>query len=99
MWIYDPTKGEKARGYIPHLLRHRAHFGKLALSASDRHGPSDDPKAWSLKSLMAENGASLSLLRFRRRIAASPPPRSRPRAGARSKGNEALSARQRLLVS
>ena len=64
VWIYDPTKGEKARGYIPRLLRHRAHFGKLALGASDRHGPTDDPKAWSLKSLMAENGASLFSFTF-----------------------------------
>lgn len=57
MWIYDSTKGEDAQHHIPKSLRHRAHFGKLALGASDRHGPGDDPKTWTLKSLMSENGA------------------------------------------
>ena len=57
VWIYDPTKGEGAREYVPRLLRHRAHFAKLALGAQDRHAPGDEPKTWTLKSLMAENGA------------------------------------------
>ena len=58
VWIFDPTKGEDARHYIPRLLRHRAHFGKLALGAADKHGGGDDPKTWTLRSLMAENGES-----------------------------------------
>ncbi|KAI0328831.1 hypothetical protein GY45DRAFT_1325827 [Cubamyces sp. BRFM 1775] len=58
VWIYDSTKGEDARRQIPHSLRHRAHFGKLALGASDKHGPGDEPKTWTLKSLMSENGHS-----------------------------------------
>ena len=36
VWIFDPSKGEDARHYIPRLLRHRAHFGKLALGAADK---------------------------------------------------------------
>ncbi|KAI0692120.1 methyltransferase domain-containing protein [Cerioporus squamosus] len=58
VWIYDSTKGEDARHHIPKALRHRAHFDKLALGATDRHGPGDDPKTWTLKSLMSENGHS-----------------------------------------
>ncbi|TBU51741.1 methyltransferase domain-containing protein [Dichomitus squalens] len=58
VWIYDSTKGAGAEGHIPRALRHRAHFGKLALGASDRHGAGDEPKTWTLKSLMAENGHS-----------------------------------------
>ncbi|KAI0632581.1 methyltransferase domain-containing protein [Trametes polyzona] len=58
VWIYDSTKGEHAKSQIPHSLRHRAHFAKIALGASDRHGPGDDPKTWTLKSLMTENGHS-----------------------------------------
>ncbi|OSC98333.1 hypothetical protein PYCCODRAFT_1461394 [Trametes coccinea BRFM310] len=58
VWIYDSTKGEDAKSQIPRSLRHRAHFGKLALGASDKRGPGDNPKTWTLKSLMAENGHS-----------------------------------------
>ena len=58
VWIYDSTKGDDARHHIPRALRDRAHFGKLALGANDRHGPNDDPKTWTLKSLMSENGTS-----------------------------------------
>ncbi|RPD69142.1 hypothetical protein L226DRAFT_539990 [Lentinus tigrinus ALCF2SS1-7] len=58
VWIYDSTKGEDARHHIPKSLRHRAHFGKLALGASDRHGPGDNPKTWTLKSLKSENSHS-----------------------------------------
>ena len=61
VWIYDSTKGEDARHHIPKQLRSRVHFGKLALGASDRHGPGDDPKTWTLKSLMSENGTHLSV--------------------------------------
>ena len=57
VWIYDSTKGEGARNSIPRSLRHRAHFGKIALGASDKHGPADDPKTWTLRSLMSDNGA------------------------------------------
>ena len=61
VWIYDSTKGSGAKNHIPHALRHRAHFAKLALGPSDRHGSGDDPKRWTLRSLMAENGASVPL--------------------------------------
>lgn len=56
VWIYDSTKGDSAKSQIPRSLRHRAHFAKVALGASDRHGAGDDPKTWTLKSLMTENG-------------------------------------------
>ncbi|KAI0742234.1 methyltransferase domain-containing protein [Daedaleopsis nitida] len=58
VWIYDSTKGDGAQEYIPRALRDRAHFGKLALGSSDRHGDGDHPKMWTLKSIMAENGHS-----------------------------------------
>ncbi|KAI1783589.1 methyltransferase domain-containing protein [Ganoderma leucocontextum] len=58
VWIYDSTKGDGAKNHIPRELRHRAFFRKLALGASDKHGPGDDPKTWTLRSLMAENGHS-----------------------------------------
>ncbi|KAH9926656.1 methyltransferase domain-containing protein [Epithele typhae] len=65
VWIYDSTKGDDASHYIPRLLRHRAHFAKLTLTSSDHHGPNDDPKGWTLKSLMAENGhAHIDFLRL-----------------------------------
>ena len=64
VWIYDSTKGESAKNHIPRSLRHRAHFAKLALGAADRHGSSDDPKRWTLRSLMAENGASVVFVRL-----------------------------------
>ena len=65
VWIYDARKGEDALGFIPRLVRHRAHAGKIALGASDRHGPGDDPKTWTLKSLMSENGhAHIDFLRL-----------------------------------
>ncbi|OJT03108.1 hypothetical protein TRAPUB_6336 [Trametes pubescens] len=58
VWIYDSTKGDSAKSQIPRSLRHRAHFAKVALGASDRHGAGDEPKTWTLKSLMTENGHS-----------------------------------------
>ncbi|KAI0820548.1 methyltransferase domain-containing protein [Trametes gibbosa] len=58
IWIYDSTKGDGAKSQIPRSLRHRAHFDKIALGATDRHAPGDDPKTWTLKSLMTENGHS-----------------------------------------
>ncbi|PIL26341.1 hypothetical protein GSI_12097 [Ganoderma sinense ZZ0214-1] len=58
VWIYDSTKGDGAKNHIPRSLRHRVHFAKLALGATDRHGASDDPKRWTLRSLMSENGHS-----------------------------------------
>ncbi|KAI0776552.1 methyltransferase domain-containing protein [Trametes elegans] len=56
VWIYDSTKGNDAASQLPRSVRSRAHFHKIALGATDRHGPGDDPKTWTLKSLMAENG-------------------------------------------
>ncbi|KAH9852856.1 methyltransferase domain-containing protein [Lenzites betulinus] len=56
IWIYDSTKGDGAKSQIPHSLRHRAHFNKIALGAADRHAPGDDPQTWTLKSIMNENG-------------------------------------------
>ncbi|KAI0640851.1 methyltransferase domain-containing protein [Trametes meyenii] len=58
LWIYDSTKGEDAASQMPRSVRHRVHFGKLALGAHDRHNEGDDPKTWTLKSLLAENGHS-----------------------------------------
>ncbi|KAI1783482.1 methyltransferase domain-containing protein [Ganoderma leucocontextum] len=73
VWIYDSTKGDGAKNHIPRELRHRAFFRKLALGASDKHGPGDDPKTWTLRSLMAENGAFLFFL--------SHPPSARENVG------------------
>ncbi|KAI0365832.1 hypothetical protein BV20DRAFT_1027306 [Pilatotrama ljubarskyi] len=58
VWIYDSTKGDEVKSQIPRPVRSRAHFGKLALGATDRHASGDDPKTWTLKSLMTENGHS-----------------------------------------
>ena len=38
-------------------LRHRTHFQAWALGESDKHEEDDDPKYWTLDSLMKLNGA------------------------------------------
>jgi hypothetical protein len=40
-----------------HRLRQRAHFKPWALGGTDKHGENDDPKCWTLDSLMKLNGA------------------------------------------
>ncbi|CCM04155.1 uncharacterized protein FIBRA_06317 [Fibroporia radiculosa] len=55
VWGYDYT----ARGFgraVRSGLRPRTHFARLGMGASDSHGPSDEPKMWTLQSLMRENG-------------------------------------------
>lgn len=52
---YDFT----ARGFghgVPRALKGRTHFARLGLGAVDSHGPADEPKMWTLRSLMAANG-------------------------------------------
>ncbi|KAH9837615.1 methyltransferase domain-containing protein [Rhodofomes roseus] len=52
---YDFT----ARGFghgVPRALKGRTHFARLGLGAEDSHGPADEPKMWTLRSLMAANG-------------------------------------------
>lgn len=52
---YDFT----ARGFghgVPRALKGRTHFARLGLGAADSHGPADEPKMWTLRSLMAANG-------------------------------------------
>ena len=39
-------------------VRGRVHFVKVGLGAEDSHAKGDDPKLWTLRSLMRENGAS-----------------------------------------
>lgn len=41
---------------IPRAQRHRTHFERYGLATTDQHGYNDDPKLWTLKSLMKENG-------------------------------------------
>ncbi|KAI0944248.1 hypothetical protein AcW1_002003 [Taiwanofungus camphoratus] len=55
VWGYDYV----ARGFggaIPRALRARTHFARLSLGAADSHGPADEPKMWTLRSLMHANG-------------------------------------------
>ncbi|KZT67836.1 hypothetical protein DAEQUDRAFT_728602 [Daedalea quercina L-15889] len=52
---YDFT----ARGFghgVPRVLKGRTQFARLGLGAEDSHGPADEPKMWTLRSLMAANG-------------------------------------------
>ncbi|KAH9921614.1 methyltransferase domain-containing protein [Fomitopsis serialis] len=52
---YDFT----ARGFghgVPRALKGRTHFARLGLGSVDSHGPADEPKMWTLRSLMAANG-------------------------------------------
>ncbi|OCH89385.1 hypothetical protein OBBRIDRAFT_794339 [Obba rivulosa] len=45
--------------------RARTHFEKYGLGAADSHGPGDDPKMWTLRSIMRANGHShIDLLRI-----------------------------------
>ena len=46
-------------------LRQRAHFEPWALGGTDNHGEKDDPKWWTLDSLMKHNGAELLFFSFR----------------------------------
>lgn len=39
-------------------MRHRTHFQQLQLGPRDSHGPDDDPKVYTLQSIMAQNGHS-----------------------------------------
>lgn len=41
---------------IPKDQLHRAHFHAYGLAGQDRHGPTDEPKMWTLESLMKANG-------------------------------------------
>lgn len=43
--------------------RHRVHFAKYGLGAKDAHGRGDDPKMWTLKSLMKANGECCGMAR------------------------------------
>ncbi|PCH42835.1 hypothetical protein WOLCODRAFT_102669 [Wolfiporia cocos MD-104 SS10] len=55
VWGYDyvaPGFG----GALPRTLRPRTHFARLGLGAQDSHAPADEPKMWTLRSLMAANG-------------------------------------------
>ncbi|KAF8890931.1 methyltransferase domain-containing protein [Infundibulicybe gibba] len=55
IWGYDFSV--KSFGpQIPSSLAHRTHFHAFGLSGSDKHGPADDPKMYTLDSLMKMNG-------------------------------------------
>lgn len=41
---------------VPWTQRHRTHFSRVGLGMSDSHEPNDEPKLWTLKSLMEANG-------------------------------------------
>ncbi|KAL6308922.1 methyltransferase domain-containing protein [Sparassis latifolia] len=55
IWGYDSV--ETGFGsQIPRAQRHRTHFSRVGLAAADSHGFNDEPKLWTLKSLMKANG-------------------------------------------
>lgn len=41
---------------IPRSMRHRTHFWPYALGGEERHGPTDEPKMYTLDALMRMNG-------------------------------------------
>lgn len=55
MYGYDFTARNFGHG-VPRALKGRTHFARLGLGAVDSHGPADEPKMWTLRSLMAANG-------------------------------------------
>lgn len=55
IWGYDYTV-KSFGSQIPRSDRHRTHFAKVGLGAADSHDKGDDPKLWTLKSLMKANG-------------------------------------------
>lgn len=55
MWGYDFVVNGFGK-QIARADRHRVHFAKYGLGAKDAHGRGDDPKMWTLKSLMKANG-------------------------------------------
>ncbi|KDR78037.1 hypothetical protein GALMADRAFT_245009 [Galerina marginata CBS 339.88] len=55
VWGYDFSV--KSFGpEIPRSRSHRTHFRPVGLSGSDKHGEDDDPKMYTLETLMKENG-------------------------------------------
>ncbi|KZT05124.1 uncharacterized protein LAESUDRAFT_760572 [Laetiporus sulphureus 93-53] len=55
VWGYDyvaPGFG----GSVSRSVRPRTHFARLGLGAADSHGKTDEPKMWTLESLMRANG-------------------------------------------
>ncbi|KAF9816976.1 hypothetical protein IEO21_03741 [Rhodonia placenta] len=55
VWGYDYVAPGFGRA-VTRGLRPRTHFARLGLGASDSHGPADEPKMWTLRSLMKANG-------------------------------------------
>lgn len=55
IWGYD--YGSHGFGSdIPKEHKHRTHFHRFGLGGTDSHGPNDDPKLYTLQSLMRLNG-------------------------------------------
>ena len=54
IWGFDYAQ----EGFGPDVrsLQHRTHFKQLQLGPRDSHGPDDDPKVYTLQSVMLENG-------------------------------------------
>lgn len=54
IWGFDYTQ----EGFGPDVrsMKHRTHFQQLQLGPKDTHGPDDYPKAYTLQSIMLENG-------------------------------------------
>ncbi|KAH9942863.1 methyltransferase domain-containing protein [Amylocystis lapponica] len=62
IWGFDYTAGGFGKK-VPRTQRHRTHFARVGLGAADSHGPADEPKMWTLRSLMQANGhAHIDLL-------------------------------------
>jgi len=56
IWGFDYTQ----EGFGPDVrsMKHRTHFQQLQLGPTNSHGPDDDPKVYTLQSIMLENGHS-----------------------------------------
>ncbi|KAJ3478652.1 hypothetical protein NLI96_g9610 [Meripilus lineatus] len=55
MWGYDATQ-KKFGSQILSLLSRRTHFSRYQLGPKDSHGPDDEPKVYTLETLMRMNG-------------------------------------------
>jgi len=54
VWAYDYSA--RSYGYVPKGYSSRTHFQPFGLAGSDAHEPSDNPKTYTLQSLMRLNG-------------------------------------------
>ncbi|KAI0070217.1 hypothetical protein K474DRAFT_1713526 [Panus rudis PR-1116 ss-1] len=55
IWGHDAVQSGFG-GQVPKELKHRTHFSRIQLGPKDSHGAEDNPKIWTLASLMRQNG-------------------------------------------